>query len=125
MLNALLRHLDATPFSRFLRFLSRRGPFLSRHNCSFRSSVASSIRAAPIARHDFRIRNVSGSNACFNSSFERGELLLVKRHQLRVKKNNGFVTATAPGEAFDKRRETFATRGLRVDTEAVSHAAPV
>ena len=82
----------------------------------------SGVRDAPISRHDFRGRKVSGSNVRFDRSFERGEQLLVSRYQLRVKTNNSLVASTAPGEASDKRHETFAaTLRPGVNAEAVSN----
>jgi hypothetical protein len=85
--------------------------------------LLSGIRDAPISWYDLRRRKISGSDSRFNSRLESGELLLVSRHQLRVKMNDRLVTSMVPGEAFDKRHETFAA-SLRpgVNAEAVSES---
>ena len=87
------------------------------------TSTVSGIRDAPISWYDLRRRKISGSNSRFNSRLESGEPLLVSRHQLRVKMNDRLVTSMVPGEAFDKRRKTFAAI-LRpgVNAEAVSES---
>jgi hypothetical protein len=61
------------------------------------------------SRNEFRGGNVSDSNPGFEGSFERSELLLVRRHHFWIEKNDGFVAATEPFKSVNKRRETFST----------------
>jgi hypothetical protein len=88
----------------------------------------SAIHPGAISWHDLGGPSVSGSNARFDRRLECCELLFARRHQLRVKMNDGFVGfSVIPCEAFDKRRQMFAMRrrpGVNTDSVSGANAPP-